>query len=109
MSPWAAGSEDNTVRLWDLTGQCKQVISFPGCVWTLAFLPSGDFVAGVSDSKAYVFSGDEVRHAPAAMIQTFTAAVAEFQASAAPEKKGAGLLLAPLHTIYTVAKCAFVW
>lgn len=73
-----------------MTGECKQVISFPGCVWSLAFLPSGDFVAGVSDSQAYVFSSDEVRHAPPAMIQNFSAAVAEFQAAAAPEKKGTG-------------------
>lgn len=47
-------------------------------------------MAAVSDAKAYVFSADEIRHAPEAVVQSFSASVAEFQAAAAPEKKGAG-------------------
>jgi WD40 repeat protein len=73
--PVAAGSENNIVRLWDLTGQCKQVTSFRGCVWALPFLPSGIFLAGVSGSKTYVFPADKFRHAPTAMLQSFTASV----------------------------------
>jgi len=78
------GSEDNTMKIWSITGECKQTILFAGCVWSVAFLPSGDAVAGVSDSKAYVFSSDEVRQAPRDMHAAFEADTAAHAAANAP-------------------------
>jgi WD40 repeat protein len=89
----SAGSEDNTIRLWNHAGQCKQVISFPGCVWSLAFLSSGDLVAGVSDSRAYVLSGDAARHAPNDVLAAFADSVSQFKSQSAPQERGTGMLL----------------
>jgi hypothetical protein len=51
-----AGSEDNTVRLWDASGSCLATIEHPGCVWAVAFTPAGDLVSGCSDAVARVWS-----------------------------------------------------
>jgi WD40 repeat protein len=51
-----AGSEDNTVRLWDASGSCLATIEHPGCVWAVAFTPAGDLVSGCSDAVARIWS-----------------------------------------------------
>lgn len=79
-----AGSEDKSMKIWSMAGSCLQTIAFSGCVWSVAFLPSGDAVAGVSDSKAYVFSSDEIRQGPDSMHAAFEAEVAAHAAENAP-------------------------
>eukprot|EP00892_Ulva_mutabilis_P003174 jgi/Ulvmu1/12858/UM098_0043.1 len=87
----ASGSEDQTMKIWSMAGECRQTISFAGCIWSVAFLPSGDAVAGASDSKAYVFSSDEIRQAPADMHVAFEAEVAAYAAENASTKGSAGI------------------
>lgn len=82
----SAGSEDKTMKIWSMAGECQQTIAFAGCIWSVAFLPSGDVVAGVSDSKAYVFSSDEIRQGPTDMHAAFEAEVAAHAAENAPTK-----------------------
>jgi WD40 repeat protein len=56
-----AGSEDNTVRLWNAGGSCLQVIDHPGCVWSVAFTQRGELVSGCSDAVGRVWSNDPAR------------------------------------------------
>ena len=73
----ASGSEDNTVRLWSMDGNCLQVISHPGCVWAVAFLPNGDLVTGCSDGVIRTWSMDGARVADADVVAAYDASVAE--------------------------------
>jgi WD40 repeat protein len=59
--PTPAGSEDNTVRLWNAGGSCLQVIDHPGCVWSVAFTQRGELVSGCSDAVGRVWSNDPER------------------------------------------------
>lgn len=101
-----AGSEDRSMKIWSFEGPCLQTISFAGCVWSVAFLPSGDALAATSDSKAYVFSSDEIRQGPSGMQAAFEAEVAAHAAENAPTK-GTGTLCTELHES-TIA-LTFAW
>lgn len=67
-------------------------------------MPSGDVVAGVSDSKAYVFSSDEVRQGPSDMHAAFEAEVAVHAAESAPAK-GTGTSCTELRQKYHCPQC----
>ena len=52
----ASASEDNTARLWRADGSCIQTIEHPGCVWDVAFMPTGDLVTACSDYAARIWT-----------------------------------------------------
>ena len=79
----AAGSEDNTARIWNASGECLQVIPHPGCVWSVAFTGAGDVVSGCSDYVAYVWSADTQRQATPEAQAQLTDTIAERAAMAA--------------------------
>lgn len=82
---WASGGEDNAVRIVEGDGErfeCVQTIFLPGVVWTVAFTPEGDVVAGCSDGVTRVFTKNAGKVADADVIEEFEKAVAERQVSA---------------------------
>jgi len=73
--------EDRTARIWKLdsnftSGQIHQVITIPAIsVWCVDTLPNGDFVAGSSDNKLYVFTQSSGRVASEAELNAFKSEV----------------------------------
>jgi hypothetical protein len=43
------------------TGECLQSIEHPGCVWDVAWLPSGDLATACSDASARLWSSAQER------------------------------------------------
>lgn len=82
------GSEDNTFRLWDAQGSCLQSVELSGCVWSVAFTPDGDVVAGCADASAYVFSREASRQADAEAVAAFETTVEERKAMTKDDKSG---------------------
>lgn len=77
-----AGSEDNTMRLWNAAGECLQTVAHPGAVWSLAFLQCGDLVSACSDACAYVWSSDPARQAAAGAQAAYESVITERAAAA---------------------------
>jgi len=91
----ATGSEDGTARVWRAAdGSCVGAARHPGCVWAVAFLPSGDLVTGASDGVARVWCR-EAERGSAALGEGLAAALAARDADAAAAAAAAASGAAP--------------
>jgi phospholipase A-2-activating protein len=68
---WAAGSDDNTCRIWTPSGQCLQTLEHVGCIWGLGFTvplagaavshDNADLITACSDSVARIWTRSATR------------------------------------------------
>lgn len=56
----ASGSEDGTARIWQPSGTCLQIITHPGCIWSVSFKEM-ELITGCSDSVARIWSREEAK------------------------------------------------